>query len=132
LSRHYLFVIWEGGGTVPPELALAHKLCARGYRITVLAEPPAQAEIESIGTQYLRYTRAPFRQVRKDHLRDWTTTNQLKIVKNLLDKVLVGRRESKHLTYRAGTAGRSGGRWILVWCHDRRREVRLAGCYAQS
>jgi hypothetical protein len=29
--RRYLFVMWEGGGNVPPQVGLARKLVARGH-----------------------------------------------------------------------------------------------------
>jgi hypothetical protein len=36
-ARQFLFVLWDGGGTVPPELALARRVAARGHSVHILA-----------------------------------------------------------------------------------------------
>lgn len=89
-SSHFLFVIWEGGGTIPPELALAKRLVDRGHTVTVLGEPPAQAEVEAVGARFTQYKRAPYRITREDHLHDWDAPNQLVVAKNLIDNVMCG------------------------------------------
>jgi len=35
----FLFAMWDGGGNVPPLLAIVHQLIARGHRVRVLAGP---------------------------------------------------------------------------------------------
>ena len=46
MSRHYLFAMWDGAGTVPPELSVARSLIERGHRVTVLGDPTLEAEAE--------------------------------------------------------------------------------------
>jgi len=42
---NYLVTIWDAGGSVPPELALARRLVAAGHRVVVLAGPPLQPAV---------------------------------------------------------------------------------------
>jgi hypothetical protein len=51
MSR-FLFVMWEGGGTVPPELAIARRLIARGHAVYVLGDPTIEAGAKAIGASY--------------------------------------------------------------------------------
>ena len=37
---NYLVTIWDAGGSVPPELALARRLVAAGHQVVALAGPP--------------------------------------------------------------------------------------------
>lgn len=90
MTSHFLFVIWEGGGTIPPELALAKRLLDRGHEVTVLGERASQQDIEAIDAQFVPYQQAPQRLIREDHLRDWEKSNPLSMAKNLMDNVLCG------------------------------------------
>jgi hypothetical protein len=39
--KHFLFVMFEGGGNVPPQLGIARRLVGRGHVVRVLADPPS-------------------------------------------------------------------------------------------
>lgn len=74
MSKHFLFVMWEGGGTVAPELGVARALIERGHRVTVLADDTIQAEATEVGAGFVGYERAPNRRSRSiddDVLQDW-------------------------------------------------------------
>ncbi len=73
-SKHFLFVLWAGGGNVPPQLALARRLQERGHRVSVLAPRTVQSSVEAAGCAFL-----PLRAVAEhdsaspssDLLKDW-------------------------------------------------------------
>ena len=90
MGSHYLFVTWEGGGTIPPELALAKRLLDCDHRVTVLGELATQDEVEAIGARFIGYQKAPQRTQRENHLRDWEKTNPLTMALYMMDKVLCG------------------------------------------
>ncbi len=52
MNNHFLFVMWEGGGTVAPELGVARALIERGHRVTVLADDSIRAEALSVGAAF--------------------------------------------------------------------------------
>ena len=43
--RRFLFVLWEGGGNVPPQLGLAAGLVDRGHDVRVLTEDCLAADV---------------------------------------------------------------------------------------
>jgi UDP:flavonoid glycosyltransferase YjiC (YdhE family) len=47
--KRFLFVSWEGGGNLPPALAVAHCLVERGHTVRFLGEPCNREEIEATG-----------------------------------------------------------------------------------
>ncbi|HYH35295.1 MAG TPA: glycosyltransferase [Nocardioides sp.] len=55
-----LFVTWDGGGNVPPALALARELQRRGHVVRFLGHPRQRADLEAAGFDVVRtrYTRA--------------------------------------------------------------------------
>ena len=55
----YLFAIWAGGGNVPPQLAIARRLVARGHEVRVLAPESLRATVERTGAAFEPYVRAP-------------------------------------------------------------------------
>ena len=58
---NYLVTIWDAGGSVPPELALARRLVAAGHRVVVLAGPPLQPAVEAAGASFRSWQRVPHR-----------------------------------------------------------------------
>lgn len=58
-SRHFLFVLWDGGGNVPPQLALARRLTERGHRVRVLAPRVLRSRIEAAGGMFVPLRRVP-------------------------------------------------------------------------
>lgn len=59
--RSFLFVLWEGGGNVPPILGLARRLVARGHRVHVISDPCNASEARATGATFAAYTSAPHR-----------------------------------------------------------------------
>ena len=56
---NYLVTIWDAGGSVPPELALARRLVTAGHRVVVLAGPPLQAAVEAAGATFRSWHASP-------------------------------------------------------------------------
>ncbi|MGN6161341.1 MAG: glycosyltransferase [Marmoricola sp.] len=56
-----VFATWDGGGNVPPLLALANELRARGHSVTVTGHPAQAASVEAAGLPFVAYRDArPF------------------------------------------------------------------------
>ncbi|GAA2208383.1 hypothetical protein GCM10009850_038410 [Nonomuraea monospora] len=66
-----LFVTWDGGGNLPPALAIAAELRRRENTVTFLGHPQQRERIETAG---LRFT--PYR-----HARPWSATEPASTVK---------------------------------------------------
>ncbi len=47
-----LFVTWDGGGNVPPALALANEVAARGHGVRVMGHPQQRATVEAAGLTF--------------------------------------------------------------------------------
>jgi MGT family glycosyltransferase len=59
MSQSFLFVLWAGGGNVPPQLILAGRLAARGHEVRVLAPQVLRQRIEAAGLLFEPYREAP-------------------------------------------------------------------------
>lgn len=59
MSQEFLFVLWAGGGNVPPQLMLARRLVARGHRVRMLAPAVLRESIESAGIAFEPYDEIP-------------------------------------------------------------------------
>jgi MGT family glycosyltransferase len=59
MSKSFLFVVWAGGGNVPPQLTLARRLVARGHSVRMLAPAALRERIEEAGVVYEPYRAAP-------------------------------------------------------------------------
>jgi MGT family glycosyltransferase len=59
--RSFLFVLWEGGGNIPPILGLARRLVERGHVVRVISDPCNKLEVLSAGATFAPYTHAPHR-----------------------------------------------------------------------
>lgn len=84
MSKRFLLVMWEGGGTVPPELTVARRLIARGHTVRVLADPTIEAEAREAGCEFSPWTTAPHvteRTVQGAIVRDWEIKNPLAFMK---------------------------------------------------
>jgi MGT family glycosyltransferase len=76
----FLFVLWEGGGTNPPELAIAARLVARGHVVRVLADPCIEADARAAGASFVPYRLAPHRTTRTaetEIIQDWSARTAL-------------------------------------------------------
>ena len=57
---HYLFTLWDGGGSLPPELGVVRRVVAAGHRVTVIIDPVAEDEARATGADDIRtWSRAP-------------------------------------------------------------------------
>jgi UDP:flavonoid glycosyltransferase YjiC (YdhE family) len=93
MSRHFLFVTWDGGGTVPPELSVARALVERGHRVTVLADPTIEPEASAAGAGFRSWREAPHlvsRRPEDDLLRDFEARTPPQLVARLSDRLICG------------------------------------------
>ncbi len=93
MSGHYLFVGWDGGGTVPPELSVARALVDRGHRVSVLADPTIEAEARAAGAGFRPWRRAPHlvsRRREDDLLRDFEARTPAQLIARLSDRLVCG------------------------------------------
>src|SRR5215210_1514358 len=91
--RRFLFVIWEGGGNVPPQLALARRLVARGYDVRVMSDPCNEEDAAAMGCRFVPYVRAPHRvdkSADSDFIRDWEAPNPREAFARLRDRLMFG------------------------------------------
>lgn len=99
----FLLTTWEGGGNVPPLLAAARRLLARGHRVRVLSDACNRAEIEAVGAEAVSWTRAPSRPDKSaatDFLRDWEAPTPVASVECLVERVICGPAEAYALDTR--------------------------------
>lgn len=88
---HYLFALWDGGGAVPPQLALVRGLLARGHTATVLADPTLEPEVAATGAEFRSWQRAPHRRTAADVIADDRgISNPSRLIKLLLDELIAG------------------------------------------
>ena len=55
----FLFATWDGGGNVPPTLALARQLLRRGHSVRVLGPRSLRLRFEGVGCVFVAYERVP-------------------------------------------------------------------------
>ena len=60
-AYRYLLPMWDGGGTVAPELGVARRLIARGHSVHVLADPTIRHQAEDAGCTFTPWVQAPHR-----------------------------------------------------------------------
>jgi UDP:flavonoid glycosyltransferase YjiC (YdhE family) len=85
--------MWEGGGTVPPELGLGKQLVARGHRVDVLGDPTIEREAVRAGFRFHPWREAPSCAARTPEaalVRDWEQKSILESIRTYLDGFLCG------------------------------------------
>jgi MGT family glycosyltransferase len=88
-----LFATWSGGGNLPPVLAVAEKMRARGHAVRIMSDACDRADCEAAGARFVPWTRAPSRTSRHrdtDILRDWEAANPVEGITRLLNGVIAG------------------------------------------
>jgi UDP:flavonoid glycosyltransferase YjiC (YdhE family) len=60
-TKRFLFVLWDGGGTIPPALALVKRVVAAGYLVSVLGPRSIEEKVKALGANFFPYLRAPDR-----------------------------------------------------------------------
>jgi MGT family glycosyltransferase len=58
-ARRVLVATWGSGGNLPPLLAAANALGARGHHVTILTSAATRSAAERAGLDVIRYSRAP-------------------------------------------------------------------------
>jgi len=80
-----LLAMWEGGGTIPPELTIARKLIARGHDVRVLGDPTIERSARTAGCDFSPWVDAPHRtnlDPSTDILRDWEFKNPFALLRH--------------------------------------------------
>src|SRR5688500_16407081 len=93
MSRHYLFAMWDGAGSVPPELSVARGLIERGHTVTVLGDPTIEPEATATGARFLSWREAPHlvsRRPEDDFIRDFKLKNPPELIARLSDRLICG------------------------------------------
>lgn len=91
--RSLLFVLWDGGGNIPPQLALARRLSERGHRVRVLAPRVLRSRIEAAGCTFVPLHETPEHDSSSqadDLLRDWEERISLKAAVRVRDRLIFG------------------------------------------
>lgn len=90
--RRFLLAMWEGGGTVPPELGLARRLIARGHEVHVIADPTIEREAAAAGcTSFQPWIEAPHCATRTPEaalVRDWEYKSPLDAIGKYVEEFL--------------------------------------------
>ncbi len=93
MSKRFLLVMWEGGGTVPPELNVARRLIDRGHTVRVLGDPTIEPEARAAGCEFSPWTTAPHvteRTVQGAIVHDWEFKNPMSFIKHHLKAFITG------------------------------------------
>lgn len=92
-SRRFLLTMWEGGGTVPPQLGLAARLTAAGHLVHVLGDPTIGARADALGLGFTAWVQPPHRtnlEPDDDVFKDWEAANPLVMLRNARDRFMAG------------------------------------------
>lgn len=93
-GNNYLFVMWDGGGTIPPELGIARRLIGRGHRVTVLGEATMEEEVRAAGAEFREYKYGFSRASRRpedDPIKDFEASSPLQMLAGARDVLMCGR-----------------------------------------
>lgn len=91
--RRILQVLWDGGGNVAPQLAIARTLIDRGHDVRVLGNPCQRGAVEGSGATFLAYRRAPPHDASSpetDLLRDWEARTPMGAFARGRDRLMYG------------------------------------------
>lgn len=91
--RQFLLTMWEGGGTIPPQLGVAKRLLERGHQVHVLGDPTIRARALDAGCSFSPWRRAPHRTSLdrdQDLFKDWEVRNPLVMLARARDRLMAG------------------------------------------
>ncbi|MCW2971101.1 MAG: hypothetical protein JWO23_2228 [Solirubrobacterales bacterium] len=89
--HRFLFVLWEGGGNVPLQLALVKGLADRGHDVRVLTEDCLSGDVAATGARFEPFVEAPNRVSRsEDLIRDSEARTPLGAFARARDRVVMG------------------------------------------
>ncbi len=89
----FLFIMWEGGGNVPPLLGLARRLVEREHTVRVMSDPCNKAEVTAAGCTFVPYTQAPHRHDKSPDstiITDWEARNPPAAFALLRERLMFG------------------------------------------
>lgn len=92
-ARQFLLAMWEGGGTVPPQLGVAARLAAAGHRIHVIGDPTLEDRVTDAGYGFTAWVKPPHRTTLRpddDVFKDWEAANPLVMLRNARDRFMAG------------------------------------------
>jgi len=92
-TRRILVAMWDGGGTVPPELAVVRGLVARGHDVTVIADAVLADEVAAAGAEHVPWTTAPqhvTRDPQDDFVKDWEAKSPPAMFGRFRDRFVAG------------------------------------------
>jgi len=93
VNREFLFVLWAGGGNVPPQLAIARRLVARGHHVRMLAPAVLRDSIEAAGIVFEPYGETPEHDEsnrNRSIVRDFEARSKLGAVAAARDNLIAG------------------------------------------
>ena len=85
--------LWDGGGNVAPQLAIARALVARGHEVTILGDPCQRERAEGTGAGFRPYRHAPTGASDSpdtDFLRDWEAKTPIGAFARTRDRLMFG------------------------------------------
>ena len=88
-----LQAFFDGGGNVPPQLAITAELVARGHEVTVLGHRVQQPKVQETGARFVAWRHAPDGDASRpetDLMRDWEARTPLGAFARLRDNVSFG------------------------------------------
>jgi MGT family glycosyltransferase len=91
--KRFLFVVIDGGGNVPAELAIARRLAGRGHDVHVLGDPSMQPDALEAGCRFHGFVNAPARHNRDrdaDPVRDWEHSSPIAQARRVGEHVMFG------------------------------------------
>lgn len=87
----FLFAIFEGGGNVPPALAITKRLVARGHQVRILGDPCHAHEVEAAGASFASWSKGRTDKLpASDPIRDWEVKSPLALIGRVRDGVMIG------------------------------------------
>lgn len=92
-AKRFLMAVWEGGGTLPPEMEVARKLIARGHEVRVIGDPTVERIAHATGCSFTTWVRAPHRinlDPTTDIIGDWRFKNPIQLFAHAVDALFCG------------------------------------------
>src|SRR5262249_12873225 len=89
----FLFVLFEGGGNVPPQLGIARRLAARGHAVRVLGDPAIEPQARAAGLELAPFRAAPHHNMRSradDAVRDWQPRSPMRQLARVTGQLMFG------------------------------------------
>src|SRR5215470_12576761 len=95
--NRFLFVLFEGGGNVPPQLGIARRLVARGHAVAVLADPVLEPDVRAAGCTFAPFVTAPRHNMRdrdSDRVKDWMPRDPIRQLARVTSELMFGPAEA--------------------------------------